>query len=276
MFDPEFKMFYDDVKSPSWPDVSDYREFLALPSDIKTECFDTHRLQSRLDEICSPEYWINQTTDVFAKNNVAFVPVPKCAQTYYISALHDAGWRKIKTNQLDVENTHFFGVLMHPLKRYLKGITQQLIFQFSDHSINSTSDVSLFGAVDWKTLDSFMETKYFRRFISLIAVGDTHSMPYHLTFGNFLKKVYWIPSDFLNLQQVNKLINDFISSHHQPTIDFSLTPLHQSSKKKTQLYEKIVTNFFDNPSQIYIFYKVFGPDLKLYYKLLNHFSDQVE
>jgi hypothetical protein len=278
MSDLEFKKFYDSVKDPAWPDVSDYRQFLELPKDLQAECRDVHGLQTRLDAICDPDYWINETVEVFAKDDLAFVPIPKCAYTYYRHSFYEAGWQRVRLKDIDRQHTRVFGVLKHPRQRYCKGIAQQLVFQFAinDPVAHDTNPwVSRCGPIDWDALDSVLDSKYFTKFLSSITVGDVHSMPYHLMFGKLLHQVTWIPIDYLGSTQTDSFINNFISTHSQiETLNFNQHRSHESDTKKIQLYEKIKSSFFDTPSRFYSFYKIFGPDLKLYYDLLNQFSNQ--
>jgi hypothetical protein len=80
--------FYNSVKDSGWPEIETYDDFLELPEYIREECINTHNLTTRFDQIESPEYWQNLLTTVLQYENLAYVPVAKCASTYYITFLN--------------------------------------------------------------------------------------------------------------------------------------------------------------------------------------------
>jgi len=277
VFDPEIKAFYDSVKDPSWAEISEYKDFVALDPDIKKECFDQHGFQNRLDEITDLNHWINESTFVCVFKDLAYVPVPKCAYSYYTQHLTELGWKKVKLKDVDIGSTHFFGFVMHPLKRYLKGVTQMLVFSHAKETQLATDNPwHVVSDIDWDSFKYSLESKYVQNLIKQISIGDEHSTPYQLLFGNFLNKVHWIPMDLLTDNEIKLHVINFCKQHgHDLSLPLDDYRIHQSSELQLQAYNIIKNNFFEDKELIYKFYKIFGADLKFFYKLLDNFKKKL-
>lgn len=280
MFDPEFEKFYQCVRDPSWPDVTGFGDFLSIDPLIINECFEKHNLQKKINEITDINYWSPQTDSVCVSGNLAFVPLQKCAYKYYTTKLTEQGWQKTQIQNIDMSSTHFFGFMMHPLKRYLKGLAQILVCSFArtttitaDNPWNSVNDI------DWDSLDKSLDSPYLHNLMNRILVGDEHAMPYYFMFGDLVHKVHWIPMDILSDNEMKLHAMAFCEQHGQGlSLKLDDQRIHESPPLQLKAYE-IIKNIFYNPSdihpnRIYQFYKIFGPDLKFYYHLLVNFKNQ--
>jgi hypothetical protein len=113
MSDLYFKKFYNDVKDSSWHDVKNYADFLTLPDNIRNECIDVHHMQQRIDQIENPVVWQTILTRAFQYKNLAYIPVAKCASTYYITLFTQLGWKEVNITNLD-SKTVCFGIFDEP------------------------------------------------------------------------------------------------------------------------------------------------------------------
>jgi hypothetical protein len=275
MLDIEIKNFYDSIKDPSWPNIQSYLEFSKLPAHIKKECNEEYKLQERKNQITDNNYWIDLNASVCVYRDLAYVPVPKCAYTYYTTLFTDLGWKKIPLKDVDKSTTKFFGLTMHPLTRWLKGITQWLAILYATNDIVIIDNKWLPESIqtDWEKLALDLETKFLKRLISTVNVGDIHSMPYSVMFGDLLNKINWVPIDTLSDNEVkNSLMNFFTMHGYNISLPLNDTRLHQSTQNQLELFRSIKNKYFNNQEQIYSFYKLYSNDLKFYYNLIDNFT----
>lgn len=273
--DIEFKSFYDSVKDPSWPDIKDYATFTNLPKTIKNECFRFHGLTDRINEICDAAFWSNELLHVCVHENLAFVPVPKCAYTYYTTRFTDLGWKKVPIKDVDPDRTHFFGILKHPLERHLKGITELVVCSHtrSDPALDVKNPWIHQYDIDWESIKSSMSSRYYINLLGEIAVGDDHSVPYHVMFGDRLDKINWIPMDLFTDAEIKIKIMDICKNHGQDLyLPLDEPRMHESSTEKLEIYQTIKNQLLRSKTHLYRLYQLYGPDLKFYYQLLEKFS----
>jgi hypothetical protein len=276
MLDIEIKNCYTAIKDPSWPNIQTYLEFSKLPAHIKKECNEEHKFQERKNQITDNNYWINLSSDVCVYKDLAYVPVPKCAYTYHSTLFTNLGWKKIPLKDVDIASTKFFGLIMHPLSRWLKGITQWIVKSYAISDIPVLDDnqwvVEPFE-VDWQQLKLDLQTNPFKRLISTVNVGDIHSMPYSVMFGDLLYKINWIPMDTLSDNEVKISLMKFFNLHkHNILLPLNDKRLHESTSNQLDIFNIIKTQYPHNKEQIYSFYKLYSTDLKFYYNLLDTFN----
>jgi hypothetical protein len=276
MIDIEVKKFYSSVKDPSWPDVHTYLDYCRLPANIKNECNVLHQFQSRKEEICQADHWIKPTLAICVYENLAYVPVPKCAQCYYGTVFNNLGWKKVMLSDVDIENTTFFGTMMHPLQRRLKGITEWLVDSYRIGELEmSTANpwMQVLRDVNWSQLKSDIKTTHFKNMLKSLTVGDSSSMPYTTMFGSLLNKVNWIPMDTMTSDQAKISMMKLFNLHgHSIQLPLGDQHIHVSSANQLEIFEIIKSIFYNNPEQHYNLYKFYGNDLKFYYNLLDNFS----
>jgi hypothetical protein len=278
MIDIEIIKFYNSVKDPLWPDIHSYRDYQLLPAYIKDECNNLHNFQSRKEEICDADYWIKQTLNVCVYKDLAFVPITKCAYTYHTSLFNSMGWKMVRLCDVDVENTKFFGVIMHPIARRLKGIAQWLVTSYNETVprwsptnpwVFNDDDIN----VNWTQLHNDINTKYFKKLLGNIGLGDNHSLPYSTLFGNLLDKVHWIPMDLFTKTQVHDSLMSFFKLHgHDIQLSADRKPLNVSTDNQLQVYNTVKEIFNNNPQEHYQLYQIYSTDLKFYYNLVDKFT----
>lgn len=275
MLDIEIKKFYDKIKDPAWPEIRNYLEFCKLSENIKNECVNIHGFNERKLQIIDNNYWSNEITDICVFENLAYVPIPKCAYMYHTTLFTNLGWKKVLLKDVDVSSTKFFGLMMHPLTRWLKGITQWVTDCYKIGSVPKKSNQWAVDpcAVNWNQLNSDFQTEPFKKLISTVNVGDRHSMPYSGMFGDFLNTVNWIPMDSMSDNEVKiSMMKFFNLSGHNITLPLNDQRIHESSANQLELFNNIKTEYFNNQNQIYFFYQLYNNDLKFYYNLLDTFD----
>ena len=279
MKDYEFLKFYDSVKAESWPSIQSYSDFVKLPKQIIDECYNDFNLDLRKREICDLQYWINLAQKVLVYENLAYVPLGKCASTHYGGIFLNKGWRLVPLSEVDLENTNFFGGIIHPMKRYLKGLTEVLTHAYADEckdpdnplKFTMRSCPSRAYVANYEELKKQLRDPYFRYFISEVIVGDGHSLPYHQTLGSLIDKVYWMPLDILTDEQQAKAIEDFCAKHGH-NIDIPLVQrARSSSTEKLEIYT-ILSEINANDKSEYKLNSLLAKDLGLYYRVIDELA----
>jgi hypothetical protein len=279
MIDREILNFYNSIKDTSWPNIKNYLEFCRLPIHIKKECNDIHGFQQRKNQIVDNDYWIQQLNSACVYKNLAYIPITKCAFTYYTRLFTNLGWEKVPLNEIDVSSTKFFGTMMHPRTRWLKGIVEWLGMAYtikgSDKSTSSNpwSNPDFWtGPTNWEQLKSDLNNTAFQRLLTTLNVGDIHSMSYYAQFGDSLNNSTWIPMDIFTDDEVKiKMMSFFKLNGHNILLPLNDQRLHQSPPEKLEIFNIIKTLLDNNQNQnqLYSFYKLYANDLKFYYNLVE-------
>ena len=259
MSDYFFKHFYDNVRDPSWPQVNTYSEFAKLPTFIKAECQQQHGLMQRLRQLEDRQYWISHSDldRVYTYQNVAFLPVPKCASSAYIDLFHEQlGWRPDHLSNIDSNRVKVFSLIIHPLTRRLKGVVETLCrsFQYDFDSV-------LRALTDPGVLD----------FVAHTMIVDHHSTPYSLVFEPWFDSIDWKPMDLLSPDELQYEITKFLQDNHV-NIDLPKPKkLNVSNASKNQIYEMVKTKTLsiEPPAELGI---MFAKDLALYHSLVAKYA----
>lgn len=268
LFDHAFLQFYNDVKDPSWPAISSYQEFLTLSPSIVDECRNLHGLCSTMTQLSNPPL----NFKVCVRDHVVFVPIPKCASTFYISQLLNQGWHAADIRDINLDSVKLIGMIMHPMMRYLKGLTQMMVHSHSDHETPKPNiPIGMHFDVNWTAIEAALQSDYWFRMISNIVVGDTHVCPYDHLLGHVLPITDWIPLDALGSVEAGRYLSTYCANHGIP-LQLSEQRLHRSSSLQLSVYEQIKHRFSMDQAQRLRFYKFYGNDLKFYYKTLEKFT----
>lgn len=263
MSDLFFQSFYENVKDPSWPCAENYCDFVKLPQHIKDECYNKHRLAEKLEQIEDADYWfdnlLSQFHHVYQHKNLIFLPVPKCGSQYYDELFERMGWKKIKIKAKDFDNNVIFAPVMHPLSRYLKGLTEWV---WRNNLIED--------------YDNLIEQKMFVNLMSELLIADVHTVPYTYTFRHLMSKVHWIPMDNFTDNEVKQIMMNLFKKHnHNIELPLNEPRIHESNKDKLKIYQA-VKHLYQNKKlpnlNIYLIYIFFAEDLKFYRHLVDNFD----
>jgi hypothetical protein len=276
MLDSEVVKFYNNVKDTEWHSIESYADYLRLPPNIKNECATLHKFEDRKNQICDPDHWLHLTTRVCVFEDLAFVPVQKCAYFYNTTIFTNLGWQMVPLSAVDLKKTKFFGSVMHPLQRRLKGLTQWLVECYRTQAtvpLESNPWVIAPTPIDWAQLKYDWKAGYLKNLIQSVGVGDPHSYPYHIQFGNMLSKINWIPMDQYSDNEVKIIMMDFFKLYgHNVQLPLDDQRLHVSSPEQNEIFDFIKTEFYNSPENLYSFYKFYSKDLKFFYNLLDNFN----
>lgn len=273
MQDLEVLDFYKRVRDPSWPDIQSYADFCKLPTTIKDECNDMHGFVQKKSQILDRDYWVNSTQDVYTYKNLAYIPVPKCAYVYYTSFFTELNWEQKPLSAIDIKSTKFFGTIMHPMTRWLKGITEwlTLVYAVGDFVKDSTNPWLVKPySINWEQLNLDLQSEAFKRLLGSVTVGDVHSMPYSVMFGDLLNQTNWIPMDVMTDNEVKiKMMDFFKENGHDIIIPLDDQRLHESTPEKLEVFNFVKNLCFKDNFQLHSFYKLYSNDLKFYYNLVE-------
>ena len=257
MSDYFFTKFYDQAKDQSWSQVNTYTEFLKLPNTIKQECFHLHNLRARLNELENEKYWRFQSSHNigYQCQNVVYVPVMKCANSYYVDLFHIRNnWKQVKLSELNLDAVCLFGLILHPLTRRIKGIAEVLSIAYNR---------------DYKKILLQLQQPEFATFVSSISILDAHTFPYSLLFGDLFEKIKWIPMELFSdtelQQQIKKFTDNYGVKINFPEI---INRKHQSDTYKMQCFHRLQQIYLQTepPAELY---QLFSRDLTLYHRLIE-------
>jgi len=253
MSDIFLKELWQDIKDPHWPDIELWDDFALLSGDIKSQA--AHRgLYQRMAEINDADYWRPRSMqiDCYQKDRFVFVNVGKCGYQHHRDFfLHRLGWHHLPSEQLyHQKDIVMFGLMMHPLRRYLKGLTEFLWDQRISEQIN---------------IDRFMEYAF---------IPDNHSMPVSMQCGPYFKQIHWIPFADRSATQVKTLMNTLFQKYGSSlTVPLEHPALHESHYEKHMLFDSIKKSWETKHKSCYIIYQLHSTDLEFYQELVDSFRD---
>jgi hypothetical protein len=259
MSDYFIKHFYDRVKDSSWPEINTYNEFLKLPKSIVEECNTMHNFPSRLAELEDVNYWQSQTkhTIGYQYKNVVYVPVLKCANTYYTNFFkNQLGWTEVKLTELNWNKVDAFGLLMNPMTRRVKGITQVLTMSYDN---------------DYDLILKLLESSNFSKFISTIILLDAHTIPYNVAFGKTINKIHWIPMEPFDDEELKNQIICFLATKDVNIKIPQDKRINQSSTAKQKVFTAIQDIFLSTEPNAELGF-MFAEDIKFYNNLINTYA----
>jgi hypothetical protein len=259
MIDYYIKHFYDQVKDPSWPDIKNYTEFLALPDAIKNECNTDFNLPSRLSELEDVNYWKQNQYHVFGYQykNLVYVPVLKCANTYYTNYFKNVlGWKQVNLSDIDHSKIITFGLIMNPMTRRVKGIVEVLGLSYNGN---------------YSAVLELLRSPGFVKLLGLTIIFDSHTLPYTTTFGDLLNKIHWIPMEPFNDSELKQQITYFLKSNG---VDIDIpndNRINQSSSEKEKVFNTL-QDIFLKMEPLAELGMMFAEDIKFYNNLLKNYA----
>ena len=147
---------------------------------------------------------------------------------------------------------------MHPIDRWLKGITEFLWQQ---------------KIVDNVNLEAY---------VKLCLFPDIHSYPLNLYFDDLFEKIHWIPFQLFNDNDVKHSMNQLFKLYNSSIkVPVYHEKIHQSTPKKLELFEKIKHHWLNRTIQdietfqgtnLYTVYRFLSNDLKLYRTTVDNFN----
>lgn len=257
---------WQDIKDPSWPMIETYDDFLKMPDDIREECIKIHGLPKHLAQALEPWNLEGQYLNVYRHKNLAFVPVLKCGHLYWHDLFVDRmSWEECHFTSQETDQMIKFGVIMHPLHRWLKGTTEWIWRNWRE--TNEFEQIISPGKE--KTL---LQTKILDM-INTAIIGDKHTVPYHIQFGPLLDQINWIPLGLYDDEQVKKIMMSlFIKHKHNITLPIQDARQHVSDSKKLSLYSIIKEIYLSDRQHQRVLYNLYSQDLKFYHNLLDTFK----
>ena len=257
MSDYYFSKLYQDVKETDWHDQDNLSTFLtsAAPGVID-ECFEHHGFHQHLANLGSPAYFRQHHRDlslVYKKHDLVFVPVLKCASTFFDDLFTNRfqGWSTVNLYELDWSDIKVFSVLMDPYRRRLNGIMQILRNIYGLHKLESLLD----------------HDHDFANMVSMIPWLDAHSMPYSMMFGSLIHRIHWIPMEIGKDQWISQL-NDILTDDQ---IDPAWPAVNATDLAGVQVREKLKRALLSPPHNEFVGAISFAEDFQFYRDLMSRY-----
>lgn len=179
--------------------------------------------------------------------NLIYVPMLKCANTYYGNMFESNSWEKVSFDSIDWDHNFVFSFIMDPYKRHIKGLVEDLCWLRDQHGL---------------TIESLPEL-----FWPFAPVLGVHGLGYHQVFEKNCKKIHWIP---LDLEIKSEEIFDKLLKEHQVMWNWDIPVWHNpSDPQQLALFEKIY-QAFDGPGKDW-FNITNREDVLLYQEVIANF-----
>lgn len=189
----------------------------------------------------------------YVKDQFAYIKVPKNGCSTYGAFFESNRWTKTDLfyNNLDIDNTVFFGHISEPNQRHTRGLAQYLI---------NTNQVPLINH----------ELSH----LLISGVFDEHCYSIHMMIPHLINKVHWIPLDYQHRHfDGTFLTNRFFKQHnlnlHYNDTDrlnvadgkkqFIYKRINELKLKYDQDYQKLIKNFLE-------------PDIKLHSSAIDMYN----
>lgn len=191
----------------------------------------------------------NFTTFAYRKNGLVYLPSLKSACTYYYTLCLANGFERIYFQQIEWDKDHVVGFIMEPIKRYFKGVIEDIFQSDSDEYQNL-----IFTLIE--------------KYNGLCFPMSGHCMPISITLKDYAYKVDWIPLYEDHIPS-HKLFKKLCREYDIEIIDAGENiDSHESNYYKTAMFEKIYKfkdNFNDSFSAWFL---NIAEDLDLYYNVV--------
>jgi len=188
--------------------------------------------------------WISDT-EVYRGGPLVYVRTLKCASTYYSEEFLRNGWTKTSVRDIDWQNDHVFSFIMDPLDRRLKGLAEFIsMYPGTEKLLDQDS-------IFWKKLTSI----------------DMHSVSYHLTYHDYVRKIDWIPIDSPHYKSEELVIK--LCQFYKIDLNLSYNKKNTSSNAQKLIRQKIKDLTGDGSAELYL---ALEKDMFLYHDVCNSIS----
>lgn len=197
----------------------------------------------------------NYTPAEFFKSptsNLVYVPMLKCASTYYSNMFRANKWKIISFDEIDWDLNFVFSFIMDPYRRHIKGLVEDLFWLKEKYNLN----LEIFPDFFWE----------------LAPVLGIHSLGYNQVYEENCKKIFWIP---LDIEKSSKEILDEIFKDHKVSWNWDFSVWNNPSNlDQLILFEKIY-QLFDGPGKDW-FNITHRADVLLYQQAVSNFVKSID
>jgi hypothetical protein len=275
--DNMIKNFYNNVKDPAWPTIQSYIDFVKLPKSIRDECYNVHNFQETRNQIENGSHWAQHGVEVYQYQDLVYIPVAKCAHTYYRQLFRDnLGWETVKLSDVNFNLVNAFGLLMHPLTRWVKGITEWVTSPYYpvDRAWKDRTKPQSKVQVDYEQFVIDLQQASTRHMLRSVTLTDQHTLPYSVMFNKHLYQINWLPMDYFSSDNEIKisLMKFFKATGHNITLPLDSNRSWDSSEEKLQILNVVSEEFVSNTDRQAHLYSLYSEDLKFFHNLLDKFD----
>lgn len=111
---------------------------------------------------------------VYRHNNLVYMATLKCASTFYSTMLMDNGWVRCSFSDIDWQKDHVFGFLLDPVRRWFKGLQEDIQNEESRSFTNTAYEV-------------------IENYWSHCFLVTNHTLPITTALGDRAYQIDWIP-----------------------------------------------------------------------------------
>lgn len=172
-------------------------------------------------------HWIKDI-ETYRKGPLVYLRTLKCASTYYSEEFKRNGWIQESFEDINWEKDHVFSFIMDPLDRRIKGLAEFITMYPKTECL--LDQPSIF----WQKL----------------ACLDLHSVPYHLTYHGYVRKIDWIPIDNPNYTSEELVIK--LCRYHNIDLRLSEQKKHVADEKKKSICQTISALTGNGSGELYL------------------------
>jgi len=192
--------------------------------------------------------------------DLVYIPVLKCACTYFSHHLIQHGFRQVSWGEIDWNKMHTFGHVMDPIKRRNKGVAE-----FFNYAINKPNSWLLQHAETNPEMLQVLQAPYF----------DAHSAPLHSLYAKYvIDHVHWIPMDIEEIDFMRHTQD--LLAQHGIRINFPKEKMNESDLAKQQMYNIVVMHLNSSTQYADLIMRTFHQDLELYRSIVGRYTSEKE
>lgn len=185
---------------------------------------------------------------IYRCRNLVYFGTLKCASTFYSTMLLDNGWSRTAWQQIDWNQDHVFGFLLDPIRRWFKGIQEDI----------QNEESRSFAHTAYQVIENYWSHSF---------LVTNHTLPITTALGDRAYQVDWIPL----LDQTSNLDHfRLLCEKYQMTVNPGAnTDPHHSAGSKILEVEHIERRFGSGNVMWELFLQ---RDIDLYRKVCNNFN----
>lgn len=187
---------------------------------------------------------------IYRHENLVYIATLKCASTFYTTLLMDNGWQRVSWDNIDWNKDHVFGFMSDPVKRWFKGLQEDI----------QNEESRSFAHTAYQVIENYWTHSF---------LVTNHTLPITTALGDRAYCVDWIPlidrdSNFDHFQKLCAKYNVTVSTGPN-------TDPHISDGSKILEQEHIERSFKDGNVMWELF---LSRDIDLYKQICDNFNSQ--
>jgi len=190
--------------------------------------------------------------DAYVKNDLVYIPIQKCASTYYSNLVEHNGFDRTELYKINPNTHKLIAFILNPTTRFIKGLTEDLYYDYDAHPHELDFEKQALRANLLNIIQHDPNHLY---------LAD-HNFPIHLRLTNLIPHITWI-----KITKDKSHHNHFLNICKQHNIDIANVEVNSniSNRSKLTLYNKLSNIFTEQYLLEHHLYKhLYAKDYEIY------------